>query len=132
MPIPPIFAANESKVLINGNAVDGVRSLEYARRQARENLYAMGSRRADRGGLRRQRRCEGRLRVLSTSPTLDALDRRRSFQISAQLKHGRQPDGDLRRVLPGRQEPRAERGRAGRGRLLVHRHPGDREGEVAG
>ena len=87
MPIPPIYTANESKVLINDTTVDGVRSLEYARRQARESLYAMGS--AERiGVVSGAGIVQGRLRVLSTSPTLDALDSGASFQVSAQLKHG--------------------------------------------
>ena len=87
MPIPPIYTANESKVLINTTPVEGVRSLEYAHRQARESLYAMGS--AERiAVVSGASVVEGRLRVLSTSPTLDHLDAGASFQVSAQLMHG--------------------------------------------
>ena len=38
-----IFAANESQVLVNGKAVDGVRSLEYRVVQTRENIYGLGT-----------------------------------------------------------------------------------------
>jgi hypothetical protein len=87
VPIPPIYTANESKVLVNTIPVEGVRSLEYAHRQARESLYAMGS--AERiAVVSGASVVEGRLRVLSTSPTLDALDAGASFDVSAQLVHG--------------------------------------------
>lgn len=87
MPIPPIYTANESKVLINDTTVEGVRSLEYAHRRAQESLYAMGS--AERVAVVSGASVvQGRLRVLSTSPTLDALEAGVSFQVSAQLKHG--------------------------------------------
>ena len=87
MPIPPIYTANESKVLINNTVVEGVRSLEYAHRQARESLYAMGS--AERiAVVSGASVVQGRLRVLSTSPTLDTLDAGASFSVSAQLMHG--------------------------------------------
>ena len=45
--MPTIVAANESNVQINEKPVDGVRSIEYSHRQARENIYALGS--AERG-----------------------------------------------------------------------------------
>lgn len=85
--MPNIYAANESKVLVNGTAVEGVRSLEYVRHEARDSLYAMGS--AERIAVTAGASLvQGRLRVLSTSPTLDGLATDASFQVSAQLKHG--------------------------------------------
>jgi hypothetical protein len=41
--VPTLFAANESQVLVAGNAVEGVRSIDYRRVQARENVYGLGS-----------------------------------------------------------------------------------------
>jgi len=85
--MPTIFAANESKVMVNGTAVEGVRSLEYARHQTRDSLYAVGS--AERIGVTSGASLvRGELRVLSTSPTLDGLAPDASFQVSALLKHG--------------------------------------------
>ncbi len=38
-----IFAANESQVKVAGKPVEGVRSLEYRRVQARENVFGLGT-----------------------------------------------------------------------------------------
>jgi hypothetical protein len=85
--MPTIFAANESSVLVNGTAVEGVRALEYSRQQARESLYALGS--SERiGVVSGASIVHGRLTVVSTSPTLDGLAPNTPFQISAQLRHG--------------------------------------------
>jgi hypothetical protein len=85
--MPNIYAASESKVLVNGTTVEGVRSLEYARHQTRDSHYAIGS--TERIGVTSGGSLvQGRLRVLSTSPTLDGLAADASFQVSAQLKHG--------------------------------------------
>jgi hypothetical protein len=82
-----IVAANESTVLLDGKAVDGVRAIEYRHQQARDNIYALGS--PERIGLTSGGAVvEGRLTVASTSPALAALAADKSFQISAQLKHG--------------------------------------------
>jgi hypothetical protein len=82
-----IFAANESQVLVNGKAVDGVRSLEYRKLQARENIYGLGSQ--ERIGLVSGAQVyEGRLRVASTSQALDKLGIEDKLQISALLVHG--------------------------------------------
>jgi hypothetical protein len=85
--MPTIFAANESSVTVNGTAVEGVVALEYHRRQARSNMYALGS--AERIGMvSGPSDVEGRLTVASTSPGLDALGPSDSFQVIANLKRG--------------------------------------------
>ena len=82
-----IFAANESQVLVNGKPVDGVRSLEYRKLQARENVYGLGSQ--ERIGLVSGAQVyEGRLRVASTSQALDKLGIEDKLHISAVLVHG--------------------------------------------
>ena len=85
--MPTIFAANESSVMVDGTAVEGVVALEYRRRQARANVYALGS--SERIGMvSGLQSAEGRLTVASTSPPLDAIAPEQVFQVSAQLKRG--------------------------------------------
>jgi hypothetical protein len=85
--VPTLFAANESQVLVAGNAVEGVRSIDYRRVQARENVYGLGSH--ERIGLvGGAQLIEGVLRVASTAPALDALTTEQNVQISAVLVHG--------------------------------------------
>lgn len=85
--MPTLFAANESQVLVAGTAVEGVRSIDYRRVQARENIYSLGSN--ERIGLVSGAQVlEGVLRVASTAPALDALATDQSVQISAVLVHG--------------------------------------------
>jgi hypothetical protein len=85
--MPTIFAANESTLLINGEEVEGVRSLEYRYHQARENVYALGS--AERIGMvSGPRSVEGLIMVSSTAPGLDGVVGDEPFQVSAQLRHG--------------------------------------------
>ncbi len=87
--MPTIFAANESRVMINGNVVEGVRALAYRRVQARENVYAVGS--SERIGVVSGAAVfEGQLRVASTAQVLDQLAPDASFQVSAMLKHNDQ------------------------------------------
>lgn len=87
--MPTIFAANESTVTVNGTAVEGVVALEYHRRQARSNVYALGS--SERIGMvSGPSAVEGRLTVSSTSPGLDAIGPEASFQVIASLKRGSQ------------------------------------------
>jgi hypothetical protein len=84
--VPTIFAANESRVLVNGNAIEGVRTLAYRRAQARESVYAVGS--AERIGVVSGNAVfEGQLRVASTAQALDEIPADTSFQISAVLSH---------------------------------------------
>jgi hypothetical protein len=82
-----IFAANESQVLINGKAIEGVRGLEYRKLQARENVYGLGTQ--ERIGLVSGAQVfEGRLHVASTSQALDQVAAADKFQLSAVLVHG--------------------------------------------
>jgi hypothetical protein len=85
--MPTIFAANESTVLVNGEPVEGVRSIEFRRHQVRENIYALGSseRIAMTSG---PSGVDGRLTVASTSALLDRAPADQAFQITAQLRHG--------------------------------------------
>lgn len=85
--MPTVFAANESAVLVNGEAVEGVRAVEYRRATARRDLYAIGG--AERiSVVSGHHSVEGRLRVASASRALDNLEGDAFFQISAQLRHG--------------------------------------------
>jgi hypothetical protein len=87
--MPSIFAANESSVLVDGEAVEGIRAIEYRQQRTRSGVYALGS--AERIGIvSGPQSVEGRLRVASTSQKLDGLDPEVAFQISAQLRHGEQ------------------------------------------
>jgi hypothetical protein len=82
-----IVSANESTVLIDGKPIEGVRSIEYRHQQSRDNVYALGS--SERIGMTSGGQyVEGRIKVASTSAALAALTAEKSFQISAQLKHG--------------------------------------------
>jgi len=85
--MPTIFAANESTVLVEGTAVEGVVSLEYRRRQVRSNVYALGS--AERIGMvSGPQDVDARLTVASTSAGLDGLNPEAPFQVIANLKRG--------------------------------------------
>jgi hypothetical protein len=85
--MPTIFAANESSVMLNGEAVEGVRSIEYRHKQTRQNIYALGS--AERVGMASgPQSVEGRLHVISTSASFNALTGDAPFQITATLKQG--------------------------------------------
>ena len=87
--MPTIFAASESTVLVDGEPVEGVQGIDYRMRRNRTNVYALGS--TERVGvLSGSYDVEGRLRVASASPALDALTGEQLFQIIAKLKHGDQ------------------------------------------
>lgn len=83
-----IYAANESAVLINGQPVPGVQSLEYRRVRERRNVYAVGG--AERVGVITGRESvEVRLSVASTAPSLDELGWADTpFDMVAQLRSG--------------------------------------------
>lgn len=81
-----IFAANESTVQIDGEPVDGVRSIDYRFGQIRQNVYALGS--AERVAMiSGAQSVEAVLRVASTSKKLNEIGDTQ-FQLIAQLKHG--------------------------------------------
>ena len=85
--MPTLFAANESSVMIDGEAVEGVRAIDYRNHQSRDNVYALGS--AERIGIiSGPQFVEGKLRVSSTSAKLDGIKGDTQFQIIAQLRHG--------------------------------------------
>lgn len=82
-----LFAANESSVLINGETVEGVQSIEYRNIQQRRNVYALGS--AERiGQIAGPLSVEGKIKVSSTAPSIDAIVGDTEFQVTAQLVHG--------------------------------------------
>ncbi|OPY13924.1 MAG: hypothetical protein A4E66_00567 [Syntrophus sp. PtaB.Bin001] len=85
--MPTLFAANESVVLINGQPIEGVQAIEYRNVQQRENVYAVGI--AERiGQIAGHFWVEGRLKVNSTAPAVNAITGDTAFQITAQLRHG--------------------------------------------
>ncbi len=85
--MPTIFAANDSTVLVEGQPVEGVVSLEYRRSQVRMNVYALGS--AERIGMvSGPQSVDARLTVASTSRGLDGVDPEKPFQVIANLKQG--------------------------------------------
>ena len=82
--MPTIFAANESQVLVGGQPIEGVRSIEYRTVQVRENVFGLGGNERI-GMVSGPQVVEGRIRVASTAPALDALTVNDSVQIIAQL-----------------------------------------------
>ena len=85
--MPTVYAANESSVLVNGTAVEGVRSVEHRSTTVRQDLYALGS--SERiGVVTGPRNVEGRIRVASSAPDLDGLVGDDFFQITAPLRQG--------------------------------------------
>lgn len=83
-----VFTANSSSITVDGEVVPGVRSIDYRQVREQGDIYALGSdeRLTVYYGAKR---VQGRVRVASTSPTLDALTQTGdAFQILAQLRHG--------------------------------------------
>lgn len=81
-----VFAANESKVLIGSEELQGVRSIEYRQLKARQNVYALGS--AERVAMiSGAQSVEAVLRIASTSKTLNEMGDT-MFQVTAQLRYG--------------------------------------------
>lgn len=84
--MPTLFAASESSVMVDGENIEGVSSIEYRHQQVRTNVYALGS--TERiGMLSGGQYVEGRLRVASTSGKLNGLAGSQVFQVIATLKH---------------------------------------------
>ena len=72
--------------MVDGEAVEGVRAIEYRHQQLRTNVYALGS--TERIGMvSGGQQVEGRLRVASTNGKLNGLAGDRVFQVIATLKH---------------------------------------------
>ena len=72
--------------MVDGEPVIGVLSIEYQRQQVRQNVYGLGS--AERLGMvSGPQVVQGRIRVASTSPRLDAAAQQQ-VQLTAQLVHG--------------------------------------------
>lgn len=92
-----VFTANSSAVLIGGERVPGVRSIDYQHRRAQESVYALGS--AERvaviyGGTS----VAGRIVVASASEALDALlASGESFQVVTNLSA--RPDLEAERTV---------------------------------
>lgn len=85
--MPVLFAASESTVLIDGQIIEGVRSIVYRFEQVRSSVFALGS--VERiGTISGPQSLQGVLRVASTNATLNGLTTDTAFQITAQLKHG--------------------------------------------
>jgi hypothetical protein len=85
--VATIFAANESQVLVDGQAIEGVRSIEYRKSQARQSVYGLGSN--ERIGLVSGALVvEGSIQVASTAAVLDQMPADQQFQVSAVLAHG--------------------------------------------
>jgi len=85
--MPTIYAANASSVLVDGQAVEGVQALEYRRAAERANVYAVGS--AERiDVISGPISVDGRIRVASASPALDAKLGDDFIQITVVLRHG--------------------------------------------
>ena len=79
-----LFAASESSVMVDGEAIDGVRAIEYRFQQQRSNVYALGS--TERVGMvSGGQTVEGRLRIASTNAKLNGISG--PFQVVATLRH---------------------------------------------
>ncbi len=83
-----IFTANSSSVLVDGNPVEGVQTVDYRLQRQQGDVYALGSDErltAYYGATS----VEGRVQVASASPALDALATSgAAFQVVASLAHG--------------------------------------------
>jgi hypothetical protein len=82
-----VFAASESSVMVDGDAVEGVQTIDYRMRRTRASVYALGSveRVAVTSGYHD---VEARLRVASSNAKLDGLAGDQLFQVVANLRHG--------------------------------------------
>jgi hypothetical protein len=95
--MPTLFAASESSVMVDGEAVEGVSAIEYRHQQLRANVYALGS--TERIGMvSGGQYVEGRLRVASTSTKLNGLTGDQVFQVIATLKHTG-PDNSTKQMV---------------------------------
>jgi hypothetical protein len=96
--MPTVFSANQSSLLVDGEAVDGVQSLAFRVVTEREDIRGIGTdeRIEVSFGLRT---VNGELIVRSTAPSLDAhLTQRTKFNMVASLKKGQGNDDPKRSV----------------------------------
>lgn len=83
-----VFAANSSGVVIDNEALNGIRTIDYKVEREQGDVHALGSneRIAVYYGASR---AQGVIRVASASPKLDGLTTSgAAFQVVANLKHG--------------------------------------------
>jgi len=86
--MPLIFAANSSGVVVNGQAVEGLRSVDYHVTREQGNVHALGTHERI-GVYYGASHVEGCLRIASASAALDALvTSGDKFQVVASLKQG--------------------------------------------
>lgn len=85
MALPNLYDANRSRIMINGEPVAGVRSVDYRQERAQGQVYALGQ--AERVGVYHgQLRVMGRIQVASASPGMDTLAQApEAFQLIAIL-----------------------------------------------
>src|SRR3954469_4287576 len=82
-----VFTANQSAVQVDGNPVEGVQSIEYRTCTVRSDLHAIGA--SERiGTIPGQHDVEGRIRVASSWPALDALVGGQQFELTVPLRNG--------------------------------------------
>lgn len=83
-----VFSANSSSVTVNGEAVPGVRAIDYREMRDQGEIYALGS--AERIAVHYgAMRVEGRVTVASVNPAMDGFSTSgEAFQLVAQLAHG--------------------------------------------
>jgi len=83
-----VFSANSSSVTVNGEAIPGVRAIDYRQMRDQGEIYALGAeeRIAVHYGAMR---VEGRITVTSVNAAMDGLSTSgEAFQLVAQLAHG--------------------------------------------
>lgn len=83
-----VFSANSSSVTVNGEAVPGVRAIDYREMRDQGEIFALGS--AERIAVHYgAMRVEGRVTVASANPAMDGFSTSgEAFQLVAQLAHG--------------------------------------------
>jgi hypothetical protein len=85
MALPNLYDANRSRIMINGEPIPGVRSIDYRQERAQGQVYALGQ--AERVGVYHGHlKVMGRLQIASASPGMDILaDSTDAFQLIAIL-----------------------------------------------
>lgn len=83
MALPNLYDSNRSRVMVNGEPVAGVRTIEFRQERAQGQVYALGS--EERVGVYHgQLQVLGRIQVASASAGLDQLSRApEAFQLVA-------------------------------------------------